>query len=309
MSSRCTIRRLHSLSPPLVTWPMAMVIILATRTPPAAAQVVTVAALSEVRGLTSGDACKALPTPGLRSALSRQRGRDTTPAWPTDSVLARDRLTVQPRTDVRVVVAQRLGSGTIYLTPDLGTCPSSQAALKDRGLPTPQGAASYRFDREAISGGGERMVLTVDHGSTIVEWSRGQLIVYAGARRLEVRGTRFVVIVDSNANTAAVYVLEGLVAMTTQGGLTAGPGQTIAFRPTGAARVPSPDDAFVDDIQHKSRTVWGAGTRSAGGWNTMRWVLGGAVVGGAALLITRSDGGGSSDPSRANARINIRIPY
>src|SRR5688572_6904232 len=74
MSSRCSITRPHSLSPSLVTWPMVMVIILATRTLPGAAQVVTVAALSEVRGLTSGDACKALPTPGLRSALSRQRG-------------------------------------------------------------------------------------------------------------------------------------------------------------------------------------------------------------------------------------------
>lgn len=270
------------------------------------AQTVTVAALTEVRGLTSGDACQALPTPGLRSALSRARGRDTAATWPTDSVQARDGLTIQPRTDVRVVVARRLGTGTIYLTPDLGTCPASQAALRERGLPTPQGAASYRFDRETVSGGGERMVLTVDHGSTIVEWSRGQLIVYAGARRLEVRGTRFVVIVDRNTNVAAVYVLEGIVGLVGQQALTANPGQTIVMRPTGATLVNSPGVAFVNDIQHKSRTVWGGGPRAGGFASRLPWMLGGAVVVGVGLAILPDP---SPDPRRIPARISVRIPF
>ena len=269
------------------------------------AQTVTVAALTEVRGLTTGDACQALPTPGLRSALSRSRGRDTAATWPTDSVLARDGLTIQPRTDVRVVVARRLGTGTIYLTPDLGTCPSSQAALRERGLPTPRGAASYRFDRETVSGG-ERMVLTVDHGSTIVEWSRGQLIVYAGARRLEVKGTRFVVIVDRNTNVAAVYVLEGIVGMVGQQGLTANAGQTIVMRPGGAALVNSPGAAFVNDIQHKSRTVWGAGPRAGGFASRLPWMIGGAVAVGVGLAVLPER---NSASGRIPARISVRIPF
>ena len=269
----------------------------------------TVAALSEVRGLTSGDACTALPTPGLRSALTRMRGRDTSLTWPTDSVIARDGLRIQPRTDVRVVVAARLGAGTIYLTPDLGTCPASRAALRERGLPTPQGAASYRFDREVISGGGERLILTVDHGSTIVEWSRGQLIVYAGARRLEVKGTRFVVVVDRNTATAAVFVLEGIVAMVGQQALTANPGQTIVFRPGGAALVNSPGAAFVQDIEHKSRTVWGGAPREVAirrGPSRLPWIIGGAVALGVGIAVW-------PDPSpairRIPARISIRIPF
>jgi hypothetical protein len=270
------------------------------------AQTVTVAALSEVRGLTSGDACRALPTPGLRSALSRARGPDTSATWPSDSVLARDGLTIQPRTDVRVVVARRLGTGTIYLTPDLGTCPASQAALRERGLPTPQGAASYRFDRETMSGGRERMVLTVDHGSTIVEWSRGELVVYAGARRLEVKGTRFVVIVDRATNTGAVYVLEGIVGLVSQQGLTANAGQTIVMRPTGATLVNSPGIAFANDIQHKSQTVWGSGPRTGGFSSRLPWMIGGAVAVGVGLAVIPDN---SPDSRRIPARISVRIPF
>lgn len=306
-SLRCCHRPLVR-SAPLVAWSSVMAIAVAAGPSFLPAQAVTVAALAEVRGLTSGDACQALPTPGLRSALSRARGPDTAATWPSDSVMARDGLTIQPRTDVRVVVARRLGTGTIYLTPDLGSCPSSRAALRERGLPTPQGAASYRFDRETISGGGERMVLTVDHGSTIVEWSRGQLIVYAGARRLEVKGTRFVVIVDRTTNTGAVYVLEGIVALAAQQGLTANAGQTIVMRPTGATLINSPGVAFANDIEHKSRTVWGR-PRTVGAANVSRlpWIIGGAVTAVGVGFLVMPDP--SPPPRRIPARLTVRIPF
>jgi hypothetical protein len=289
---------------PLAGWGMRWsILVAASLLPPAtaAAQLVHVAALSEVRGLTTGDACKALPTPGIRSALSRLRGRESGATWPADSVFAKDGLTVQPRTDVRVTVAPRLGTGTIYLTPDLGTCPTSEKALRDRGLPTPDGAASYRFDRESVDGGGEQLVLTVDHGSTIIEWDRGHLVVYAGARRLEVKGTRFVVIVDSTTNTAAVYVLEGAVAMSGPDGMTASQGETLVFRAAGAAKVPSPDVAFVNDIRHKSRTVWGI---REGGASRLPWIVGGALVAAGVTVAVWPD------RLRAVAtRISIRIPF
>lgn len=268
---------------------------------------VRVASLSEVRGLTSGDACNAMPTPGQRSSLSRLRDGRTEPAWPSENVVANDRLTVQPLADVRVAVDRPFGRGTIYLTPDLGKCASAERALKARGLPTPTGAARYRFTTDSARGDPNRLVLTVEHGSTVVEWNSGQLIVYAGARRLEVKGTRFAVIVDATTGIAALYVLEGVVAMVGQEGLTASQGETLVIRPNGAARVVTPDAALANDIQHKSRTVWGISDSRGGAWNSMRWVLGGALVGGTVYYITQRNG--DDVVTTIPARITFRIPF
>jgi hypothetical protein len=249
--------------------------------PGAAASGQVVAKLDSVVALIASGTCRPVAATAQYGVLQRQRGGSTSSTWPEEPLLSQDRLVVSGQTDVRVLIDQRLGNGTIYLTPELGRCPSAASALLARGIIVPKGStASYRFSTERGSSTRDRLVFTVYHGSAIVNWyGGGELTVFAGDRELRPRGTVFAVMVDSATSSAAVYVIEGLVGTALQATMNAAPGQALRFRGPNVTIVPDVQPALFDEVEHHRETVWIRGGTGSSLWKTLGKV---AVVGAAA---------------------------
>jgi hypothetical protein len=260
-----------------------------------------VAKLDSVRRLTPNGTCRPQHQPGVRASLFRQRSGVSNPAWPHDTVFRQDRIVVNRYTDVRVLVDPRLGSGTIYLTPELGRCREAADALVAEGVVVPQGStASYEFSTDTVASR-ERLVFTVHNGSALVNWygAPRELTVFAGDRELRPQGTVFAVLVDSATGSAAVYVIEGIVGTPFQ--VSASPRQGLVFQGQSVRVVPGFGSGFLDDIQHQRETVWTSGEQpafptfseevivSGGGSGGIggKLLLGGVLIGGGAYYLMK----------------------
>ena len=235
-----------------------------------------------VTGLASSDTC-ATWRPGVASrdsiAIVRQ-GRES-PVWPRDSAILLDRLRVGRYSDVRFHVDQaRFGAGTFFFTPDLGRC----AGI--RGIQSTTGRGSYRISsrKDVVRGRPvDRLVLSIDNGAAIVEWSSGPLSVIALGREILDTGTVFAVIVDSAAGRAFLYVHEGLVGVAGAPAVRATAGRAFAFGRTGQFDPVTPSSQLVGDVTYQSRVVWtqppNVPVHGGFPWRTV------GVVGGSAALV------------------------
>jgi len=243
------------------------------------AQTQRVGYIDEVTGLASNGACTSWHVSGVaRDSIAIVRQGRESPAWPRDSAILLDRLRVGRFSDLRFRVDQpRFGAGTFYFTPELGRC----AGI--RGIESPTGHGSYRLSsrREMVRGQPmERLVLSVDNGGAIVEWTSGRLSVIALGREIRDSGTVFAVVVDSAAGRALLYVSEGLVSIAGAQAVRATAGRAFAFGRTGTPEPVTPSQQLVGDATYQSRVVWTQAARRSGfPWRTV------GVVGGSAAIV------------------------
>ena len=205
-------------------------------------------------------------------------------------------MVVPVRTAARIKIDAAVGEGLITLSPLLGTCPRSARALVGQGLPTTRplgGKYVFGVRPSAQPGGRSRLTLDVLNGAAVVEWTRGDLTVFAQGEDVRDAGTRFAVIVDSAARRGAVFVLEGAVTFGPAHVWPLRAGRLQAFG--AAAPVPATDASvaaeaeLIDEATFHSRRIW----RRFPWWQVL---TGAAVVGGVVLylLLRGGDGGGKS---------------
>ena len=271
----------------------------------AQAQSQRVGYIDEVTGIKSVGACAS----GHASAASRdsiaivRQGRESL-AWPKDTAILLDRIRVGRFSDVRFHVDQpRFGAGTFYFTPELGRC----AGI--RGIESATGRGSYRISsqREIVSGRPvDRLILSIDNGGAVVEWTTGRLSVIALGREIRDSGTVFAVMVDSAADRALLYVQEGLVSIAGAQAVRATSGRAFSFSRTGSIDPAAPTDQLVTDATYQSKAVW-TQTQPPSGfpWRTVGVVGGGAaLVGG--YFVWRNNH--QDKPRQPEGTIRVHIP-
>jgi hypothetical protein len=269
------------------------------------AQTQRVGYVDEVTGLASDGACTSWRGSGAaRDSIAIVREGREWPAWPKDSAVLLDRFRVGRFSDLRFRVDQpRFGAGTFYFTPELGRC----AGI--RGIESPTGHGSYRLSsrREMVRGQPmERLVLSVDNGGAIVEWTSGRLSVIALGREIRDSGTVFAVVVDSAAGRALLYVSEGLVSIAGAQAVRAAAGRAFAFGRTGSPEPFTPSEQLVGDATYQSRVVWTQVARGSGfPWRTVG-VVGGsaAIVGG--YFVWRNNH--QDRPTQPQGTIRVHVP-
>lgn len=268
----------------------------------AAAQSARVGHIDEVAGIASSGTCASWRPSGVtRDSIAIVRQGREWPAWPQDTAILLDRVRVGRFSDVRFRVDQsRFGSGTFYFTPELGRC----AGI--RGIESATGRGSYRISsqRETVRGRPvERLILSIDNGGAIVEWTSGLLSVFALGREIRDSGTVFAVIVDSAAGRALLYVRDGLV--TVAGAQAAGAGSAFSFGRAGSLAPVTPSEQLLADATYQSKVVWTARPRSGFPWRAVG-VVGGsaAVVGG--YFVWRNNH--HDRPRQPQGAIQVHVP-
>lgn len=256
----------------------------------ARAQGVRVGRLDSVVALMPQNNCRArTASEERRDSITLIRQGVSRPAWPNDSAVVLDQLLVRGGTAVRFrVETSPFGLGTFYFTPEFGRCPAPAGDLRVQGIQQREGArGSYRFSSSSERVGAQRrdrLVLTVYNGTAVIDWTRGQLSVFALGREIRDSGTVFVVVVDSIAQRAAVYVGAGIVTVGTGSSrLVTLRGEGFSFGPTGPLRVIALPAGISSELEYHSTTIWAPPPRSGPSW----WKVAGstALAGGGGFLV------------------------
>lgn len=171
-------------------------------------------------------------------------------------MLSGDRIILDHRTDVRLMVDGNAGHGSVFLAPELGRCPSSDIGRHIAGRTAASGNGSYELRKDTVGRGAnapERFILTVKNGAAIMQWRSGQLLVRALDEQISNVGGTFTVVVDSAARRGVVTVEDGLVTMRVG---TVAAGQSFTFGAGQPAQPVVVREAGLDEINFHSSGIW-----------------------------------------------------
>ena len=265
--------------------------------------------IDEVRRVDSSAVCSrdiALSSPPIPVSLLRRTV--TIPVLPPDTAVLLDKVRVPRYTDVRFRIdAARFGDGTFFFAPSLVRCAQVSVSRELQGLGlSSSGVASYRLSSRQERLGGrtvDRLLLSVENGSVVVEWRKGLLSVIALGREIKDSGTVFAVVVDSSKQRALLIIRDGLVTMPGVTDLQATAGKNFLFGTKGQPEQVELTSQLLNAVTYHSRDIWSP-RRSNRFWK----VFGGtAVVSLGGYLVWRQLH--KTDASRNyNGLITIQIP-
>jgi hypothetical protein len=213
-------------------------------------------------------------------------------------------LQVQQNRDVRVRMVRPTHRGSLTALPEL-TDPNGISVF--RATPVGRGIRQGVLAVPSAQPRADEILLKVEQGALLVDWTRGRLVVEAAGTRTVVRGTRVAFAVDTIGDNGILFVESGEVEFPDHPGMRAPVGSLIQFRrglppallPPGAVVPGEVSEAF----RYHNQVVWNRLRRPLIRDRRFLFALGAVAVATAGYVAF----GGSGDPTR-DGTVTIPIP-